>query len=308
MSAPPPPLHDPKIERILLQIVPWEARQKGGSLLQDCLRDLWEKAVSIGFNYGEENLARAREDGFSEGKEARFKEGVESGRETLEASEAAVLHEKALEAERVWGYDVGWKLCCELQKPHASQASPVPSSPPPLSVAATQKDTVAITPVVVAAAAAVVLVPEHSSTPAHLDWAEDAATLPILPAHSAAPPLPLRDFSALLTGSPQPFASLQRRRRRSPRPATSASLQNHSTQKQSIRRPQKKLTIRSAPRRTPPSYPHLPPSIAFRTPTSFPPSDKPVPQFPLDWDRDPRLRDLSQALTALGWIRAGGGA
>ncbi|KAJ6620603.1 hypothetical protein B0H10DRAFT_1945908 [Mycena sp. CBHHK59/15] len=192
MSALPPPPHDPKIKRILLQIVPWEARQKGGSLLQDCLRDLWEKALSIGFNYGEENLARAREDGFSEGKEARFKEGVESGRETPEASEAAVLHEKALEAER---------------------ASPVPSSPPPLSVAATQTDTAAITPVVVAAT---VLVPEHSSMPTCLDWAEDAATLQICPAHSAAPPLPLRNFSALLMGSPQPFASLQRRHRRSP--------------------------------------------------------------------------------------------
>ncbi|KAJ6603667.1 hypothetical protein B0H10DRAFT_1957813 [Mycena sp. CBHHK59/15] len=202
---------------------------KGGSLLQDCLRDLWEKAVSIGFNYGEENLARAREDGFSEGKEARFKEGVELGRETPEASEAAMLHEKALEAERVWGYDVGWKLCCELQKPHALQVSPVPSSPPPLSVAATQTDTVAITPIVVAAAAAAALVPEHSSMRTHLDWAKDAATLPICSVHSAAPPLHLRDFSALLTGSPQPFASLQRRRRRSPRPATS-SLQKHSPQ------------------------------------------------------------------------------
>ncbi|KAJ6529944.1 hypothetical protein B0H10DRAFT_2029647 [Mycena sp. CBHHK59/15] len=76
----------------------------------------------------------------------------------------------------------------------------------------------------------------------------------------------------------------------------------------SIRRQQKKSTIHAAPRCSTPLYSHPPPSIAFRTPTSFPPSDKPVPQFPLDWDRDPRLRDLSQALTALGWIRAGGGA
>jgi hypothetical protein len=26
-------------------------------------------------------------------------------------------------------------------------------------------------------------------------------------------------------------------------------------------------------------------------------------QFPLDWDQDPRLRDLGQALAALGWVR-----
>ncbi|KAJ6610688.1 hypothetical protein B0H10DRAFT_2059128 [Mycena sp. CBHHK59/15] len=76
----------------------------------------------------------------------------------------------------------------------------------------------------------------------------------------------------------------------------------------SIRRPQKKSTIHAAPRHSTPSYSHLPPSIAFRTPTSFPPSDKPVPQFPLNWDRDPRLRDLGQALTALGWVRVVGGA
>ncbi|KAJ6467481.1 hypothetical protein DFH09DRAFT_1345608 [Mycena vulgaris] len=148
MSAPPPPPHDPKIERILLQTVPWEARKKGGSLLQDCLRDLWEKAVSIGFNYGEENLARAREEAFSEGKEAGFKEGVESGRETPEASEAAVLREKALEAERVWGYDVGWKLCSEQLQLCALQASlaPPPHSPRSLSVTATQTDTIATRP------------------------------------------------------------------------------------------------------------------------------------------------------------------
>ncbi|KAJ6583103.1 hypothetical protein DFH09DRAFT_1437925 [Mycena vulgaris] len=310
MSAPPPPPHDPKIERILLQTVPWEARKKGGSLLQDCLRDLWEKAVSIGFNYGEENLARAREEAFSEGKEAGFKEGVESGRETPEASEAAVLREKALEAERVWGYDVGWKLCSEQLQLCALQASlaPPPHSPRSLSVTATQTDTIAITPVVDAAAAAAALVPAHSSTPEPLDWAEDAACLPTLPLQAESPPSTPRDFSALITGSPQPFGSLQRRRRRSPRPPTSSSLQNHSPQKHSICRPQKKSTIHAAPRRKTPSYYHLPTSIAFRAPTAFPPTDKPASQFPLDWDQDPRLRDLSQALTALGWIRAGGGA
>ncbi|KAJ6590365.1 hypothetical protein B0H10DRAFT_1961051 [Mycena sp. CBHHK59/15] len=246
---------------------------------------------------------RKPEDGFSEGKEARFKEGVESGRETPEASEAAVLHEEALEAERVWGYDVGWKLCCELQKPRALQVSPVPSSPPPLSVAATQTDTVAITPVVVAAAATAVLVPEHSSMPTRLDWAEDAATLPIRPVHSAAPPLPLRDFSALLMGSLQPFASLQRRRQRSLRPATSL-LQKHLPQGHSIRRPQQKSGIHHAAtrRHTPPSYSHPPPSLPFPAPTSFPPSDRPAAQFPLDWDQDPHLHDLGQVLAALGWV------
>ncbi|KAJ7658543.1 hypothetical protein B0H17DRAFT_346475 [Mycena rosella] len=301
MSAPPPPPHNPKIERLLLQIVPWEARQEGGSLLQDCLRDLWEKAVSIGFNYGEKNLAHTREEGFSEGKEAGFKEGVESGRQTPEASEAAVHHEKALEAERVWGYDVGWKLCFEQLQSCASQTSVVPPphpSPRSLSVAATQTDTVSVVHFI-AAAPTPMPAPVPAPLPAPLDWAEDAATLPIFPLHSAPPPSTPRNFSALHTSSPQPFASLQRRRRCSPRPPTS-SLQNPAPQRNSIRRPQQKFgTIR----RTPLLYSRSPPSIPFPAPTSFPPSNKPAAKFPLDWDQDPCLRDLGQALAALGWVR-----
>ncbi|KAJ7703690.1 hypothetical protein B0H17DRAFT_1127300 [Mycena rosella] len=193
ISAPPPSPYDQKIERILLQTVLWEARQKGGSLLQDCLQDLWEKA----------NLVRARGEGFSEGKEAGFKEGVESGRGTTEASDTAVFHEKALEAEQVWGYDVGWKLFCEMQKSHALQASPIPPFPRSLSVTATQTDDIAVTSVIPAAAAAA-----PAPTPAPLDWAEDAATLPIFPSCFPAPPSIPRDFSVLRTSSPQPFASL----------------------------------------------------------------------------------------------------
>jgi hypothetical protein len=287
----PPPPNDPQIERILLQTVPWEARKTGGSLLQDFLRDLWAKAVNIGFNYGEENLERARAEGFSEGKEAGFKEGVESGLVNAEAS--TVLHERALEAERVWGYDVGWKLYSEQLR--VSQASlPLPSHPTPrsLSVAATQTDTVVVMPVVAAATA--VLAP--------LDWAEDAANLPIVSSHSAIPPSAPRNFSVLRTGSPQPFASLQRRRRRSPRPTTS-SLQNHPP-RHSIHRPQQKSgTHYKATRRTPLSYSQPPPSIPIPAPTLFPPSKKPAVQFQLDWDQDPRLRDLGQALAALGWVR-----
>ncbi|KAJ7153042.1 hypothetical protein C8R43DRAFT_1126892 [Mycena crocata] len=357
MSSPPPPPQDRRIEHILLQTVPWESRKKGGSVLQDCLRDLWEKAVSISFNSGEENLARAREEAFREGKQAGFEEGVKSYQVESERPRAealvAVVHdeelspqefevigtlcravetekdiswmgttgfadaidelwktayhigythgpggavssaalepptvniEKELEQERVWGFDVGWKLCSQL---HASQASlilaPHPS-PPSLSVAATQTDTVAV-------------------TPAPLDWAEDAATLPIHLSHSETPPSAPRDFSALHTGSPQPFASLQRRRRRSPQPATEP-LQNPPLSR-SIRRPQKKSGMHHSLRqRTPPSSSHSALSIPFPTPTSFLPPDKPNTSFPLDWDQDPRLRDLAQALAALGWVRS----
>ncbi|KAJ7814193.1 hypothetical protein B0H14DRAFT_3747929, partial [Mycena olivaceomarginata] len=132
--------------------------QKGGSLLQDCLRNLWEKAVTIGFNYGEENLARVREEGFCEGKIAGFTEGVESERSktVLESTEAAALHEKALEAERVWGYDIGWKLCSELQGGVQEAGTALSVTPPRLlCVAATQTDPVTVPP---------------------LDWAEDGGS------------------------------------------------------------------------------------------------------------------------------------
>ncbi|KAJ6559014.1 hypothetical protein B0H10DRAFT_2087884 [Mycena sp. CBHHK59/15] len=238
----------------------------GGDSLEKSISKLWETAAAIGVRLGREESEVA----------------AEKEMDTMA---------KQLEQERVWGFDVGWKLCSELQQPRASQASlvlPSPSSPCSLSA-----------DVAVAIAAPVTASAAH----APLDWAEDSAALPTSPLCSESPPSTPRDFSALITGSPQPFASLQRRRRRSTRPVTSSSLQNHSPQKHSIRRPQKKSAIHTAPRHTPPTCSHPPPSIPFRAPTSFPPPDRPAVQFPLDWDQDPRLRDLGQALAALGWVR-----
>jgi len=236
------------------------------------LRQLWETALRIGLKHGQE-----------EAKAICRKED--------HVARAAVA--KEMEQERVWGYDVGWKLCYEDLKARAQKASTIPLfTPPPrsLSVATTQTDAVAVTPVVAAVAAA----------PAPLDWAEDAETLPTSPMPPPSQPvpssLPPRDFSALSTGLPQPFASLQHRHRRSSRPTPSA-LHKHSPQCRAIRRPQQKSGFHyAATRQTPPLYSHLHP-----TPPS--PSDTPVAQFPLNWDQDPGLRDLGQALAALGWVR-----
>ncbi|KAJ7739478.1 hypothetical protein B0H14DRAFT_2638245 [Mycena olivaceomarginata] len=279
MSAPPPPSHDPRIEHILLQTVPWDARQKGGSLLQDCLRNLWKKAMTIGFNYGEENLARVREEGFCEGKIAGFTEGVESehSKTVLESTEAAALHEKALEAERVWGYDVGWKLCSELQG-GVQEVGTALSATPPLSlcIAATQTDPVAVPP---------------------LNWAEDAGVLPIFPPpihHSSPLSLP-RDFSALSTGAQKPFASLQRRRRRPPRMHTTS--QPRSSHPIATRQQHSRVYSATSQHlqhswRTPPAiFSSFSSTLSGRLPVQ------------LDWDRDPHLRDLGRALAALGWVR-----
>lgn len=264
MSAAPPPPNDAQIERVLLETVPWDVRKKGGKVLQQCIRDLWDKAASIGLNYTEEKYVRARQEGFQSGKEW----GIEQ-----EKARAAVGLEKELEKERVWGFDVGWKLCSEQLQSRTLQASLIL---PPHSL------------------------PCAAPAAASLDWAEDAASLPIHPPHSTTSPSPPRDFSALHTGVPQPFASLQRRRRRAPRTPTSStrpttsSLQNNPPKKDHY------PTIR----RTIPAHSNSPSSIRLRPPPSFSAtSDTPATRYLLDWDQDPRLQDLGRALTALGWAR-----
>ncbi|KAJ7707387.1 hypothetical protein B0H17DRAFT_1191893 [Mycena rosella] len=142
-----------------------------GDAFEKALRELWQQAAHMGFAVGED---------------ARWDREQEVAQK--------------LEEERVWGFDVGWKLCSEQQQLRASQASLIPPShtfPHSLSVAATQTDNVAVTPVIPAAAATAA--PAPAPTPAPLDWAEDAATLPIFPLHSTPPPSTPRDFSALPT-------------------------------------------------------------------------------------------------------------
>src|SRR5271168_1498475 len=51
--------------------------------------------------------------------------------------------------------------------------------------------------------------PHPQPSPAHFDWANDAASLPILPRNP-----PPRDFSVLRSSSTRPFSSLQRRNRK----------------------------------------------------------------------------------------------
>ncbi|KAJ7082036.1 hypothetical protein B0H15DRAFT_443414 [Mycena belliarum] len=237
------------------------------ALCNESISDLWKTAAAIGFALGQQS-GRIRDRAVS----------------------------RDLEAERVWGFDIGWKLSCKLQK---SQASPVLSpSPRSLSVAATQTDAVADPPAATAVAAP-------------LDWAEDSATLPTIPLRTATPPSTRRDFSALHTGTTPPFASLQRRRRRAPRPPQ---------QRHPARRPQKPSAytpaqqvwpdVRTPARHILPSVhatarrasgtPGRPPSsIPFRASTSLP-----LSPHALGWDRDPRLRDLARALAALGWVRS----
>ncbi|KAJ7691713.1 hypothetical protein B0H17DRAFT_1133524 [Mycena rosella] len=140
---------DLQIERLILGIVPEDVRKVGGIPLKNCLRNLFETAARLGFKYGQ---------GYEGPQPAQLELRLKEWR----AGED-VRHQQELEAERVWGYDIGWRLCSEVLQAHA-QASTNPPSAPPCSLS------VAATPVVLA-----------SPAPAHLDWAQDAEALLVSP-------------------------------------------------------------------------------------------------------------------------------
>ncbi|PPQ87143.1 hypothetical protein CVT26_008731 [Gymnopilus dilepis] len=103
-----------------------------------------------------------------------------------------------------------------------------------------------------------------------LNWADDveATSFPLPP--NKPPP---RDLSILRSASPKPFASLQRRTKRS---------KSHFSQ-----------PFRHNPRFPAPRRSQLPLSRAH-----------PQPSSALNWEDDPRLLELSRALKALGWVRS----
>src|SRR5271155_4549633 len=122
--------------------------------------------------------------------------------------------------------------------------------------------------------------PHPQPSPAHFDWANDAASLPILPRNP-----PPRDLSVLRSSSQQPFSSLQRRNKKSKKHFSQPFRCHHSS---SVPH-QKNFQARYLPFRSS-SAPFVP------APRSRSPST-------LNWEDDPQLSDLSRALRALGWIR-----
>lgn len=143
------------------------------------------------------------------------------------------------------------------------------------------------------------LLPDTESLSAPLDWAEDVASIPILPNPSIAP----RDLSVLRTPNSQPFRDLRRHRKR-------RQMAQHTWSAV----PQKSEQLVNSVNALPPSF------ITRRHPSGIAPG-KPVIVIPsasassastspliipltLDWDQDPRLLELGCALKALGWIRA----
>ncbi|KAJ7290494.1 hypothetical protein C8J57DRAFT_341479 [Mycena rebaudengoi] len=240
------------------------------------LCQLWETAVRMGFAHGQK-----------EPREATQRE---------KQTRAAVV--KELEQERVWGFDVGRRL------ERAFQASKAPSSPlptPTVSVS-TQTDDASAPPIHPASLPPPPPPPDLSLPSPFLtsasmqitdgdelqtaNWADDASSLSIYltPQSTPSPAPPSRDFSALSTGNPNPFSSLQRRLTRSSRPRFRQSCRQHSSH--SKKADTNIYLIQSMPPASYRSAPRLPPSSPF-TSVKIPTQ--------LDWDRDPHLRDLGRA-------------
>ncbi|KAJ6461012.1 hypothetical protein C8R45DRAFT_1028970 [Mycena sanguinolenta] len=244
-----------KMDQLLGLLIPENVRKEGGEKLQERLRNMFDVAARIGHQQREKETANARR----EGHEAGRQEGLRECRGSHSEASAASPHFASVATQTV-----------------AVNPPPFPPSRS-LRVASTQTD--AVTTV--------------AAAPVSLDWAEDAEALPIPSPHpSSMQPTP-RDFSALCTGISRPFASLQRRRHRSP-----CSPSSWTQSRPVFRRHTKSSVYHRYPQK---NTPYSQSSFRFATPSnSYPPG--PVPSQ-LDWDRDPRLRDLSRALIALGWER-----
>jgi hypothetical protein len=138
--------------------------------------------------------------------------------------------------------------------------------------------------------------PKKTSMP-HLDWAEDAKSLPIVA--SSTPPLSppsrqSRDLSVLCSSSPAPFSSLQRRAKPSGIRGSHQSRRRHCPFNSDFLHPP--IQPRHSPIYMPPSR-----RRGHQRPSLLKPIVPLLNLTNLDWESDTRLSDLSRALKALGW-------
>lgn len=248
--------------------------------------------------------------------ERAFKEGQDRGYEMGESACAHKEYDKETEyahKEYNRGYDEGFDegLYIGMRKPIlTTSAVQTDFEPTALTTSATQTDSLAALP----APTDLILEPTTDSAPAipthippnppidppenipskssatnaaspQLDWAEDVVVSP--PMFKKSPPP--RDLSILRSSISPPFSSLQRRKKRSSACGSQQKRPNHWRNFPAPEFTPKTPQCRSHAQ-THQAKPATPPAVLAANDT-------------LNWDIDPRLADLSRALTALGWIR-----
>ncbi|KAJ7084211.1 hypothetical protein C8R44DRAFT_821952 [Mycena epipterygia] len=251
---------------------------------------LWQTALEIGFRTarGPESQSvcdRVASEGFALGREAGLKDGEVNG---FEKGTAAGLSERK-RLGFVAGREFGEKQATKMSKISISDrvfvdagtdtpaADLSPLVPPFSTLASTPPNTLhpATFP------------PTQRNAP--FNWADEPEPdHPSVPDATARPP---RDFSALRSDSTSsmPFSTLQYRA--------------HRKQK-SGRVPRRSAFHSTSHRRYPASATsfYCPAAASFASKSS-----RIAPTSTLDWDRDPRLSDLSRVLRSMGWGREGGG-
>ncbi|KAJ7114608.1 hypothetical protein C8R43DRAFT_1156719 [Mycena crocata] len=121
----------------------------------------------------------------------------------------------------------------------------------------------------------------------------DASATCAEPPSTATSNIPRHDFSALRSETSHLFKSLQCRHRHSSRTPHSRRSMHRAHRKTIV------LHIYDSHSKNPdPTAHERPPAV----PPSFPCPPPTASDGALDWDCDPRLRDLGRALTALGWV------
>jgi hypothetical protein len=281
------------------------------------LRMLWEMALGLGDLGGledgkEKGLEEGRKLGFDEGRSLGLEEGKKLGFEEGKKHEEGnynrmfnqgVRRGKADERNR-WveaGHCEQGKCACDSR----SFAS-IGIGPDVASVTRTFVD-IKIGPDIIDTLAATTTSTHESigtqtatnkslstESPAStwFSWAEDAASIPIISSLTQTPAS--RDFSALRSESKTPFGTLQRRYQRS----------------RGIRRPRQHFRTLPIQRTYTPRLQHNPPPVTRYHPSGIRPG-RPAITTPihsisashLDWDKDPRLRELGRVLGTLGWVR-----
>ncbi|KAG6806215.1 hypothetical protein H0H92_012211 [Tricholoma furcatifolium] len=263
-------------ERVILEFLKMVAGSKEG----DLLNALWDRAHREGMEMGQLTGGGSGEYdtgwlvGFHEGKDEGFEEGFEEGRRQSGSTTSS-------QSQRCIGIQTGGSM--------STASTQTPAMPETRSVA-TATDPAYISPQPAALSTTASLTPP---APKILDWATDASHLPI---HT----LPPRDLSALCSPqASQPFSSLQRRKRRGRHFRIPYASQCHRS----------RVPVQGpfVTHRHPAGIAHGRPTVIISHSQSQVPDAR--SQFHtstrasrIDWDRDPRLANLSHALRALGWI------